>query len=160
MDDALSQQKVSNMLATRRQNRLDRETKIKEEKASAYIQYQAAVTSKNEEQAAYWRAKWEALEAGKDSETALKEAKAAQARAAARLSNVRADAGGFSNNSGTGMGEYTTHTVVERDKNGRETGRTTTRKKGTNAKGNGFSIHSVKEDSNKDKSAKSGFSIH
>lgn len=128
-DDALEQQGVTNLLAKRRQDRLDKETKIKEDKAAAYQQYQASVTSKNEEQAAYWRAKWEALEAGKDADTALKEAKAAQARAAARLANVRADAGGFSNTAGAGMGEYTTTTVVERDKRGRETGRKTTRKR-------------------------------
>ena len=133
-DDALEQQGVTNLLAKRRQDRLDKETKIKEDKASAYLQYQAAVTSKNDEQAAYWRAKWEALEAGKDADTALKEAKAAQARAAARLANVRADAGGFSNTAGAGMGEYTTTTVVERDKRGRETGRTTTRKRGAGGK--------------------------
>ena len=133
-DDALEQQGVTNLLAQRRQDRLDKETKIKEDKAAAYQQYQAAVTAKNDEQAAYWRAKWEALEAGKNADTALKEAKAAQARAAARLANVRADAGGFSNTAGAGMGEYTTTTVVERDKRGRETGRTTTRKRGAGGK--------------------------
>lgn len=136
-DDALAQQGVTNLLAQRRQDRLDKETKIKEDKALAYQQYQAAVTSKNEEQAAYWRAKWEALEAGKDADTALKEAKAAQARAAARLANVRADAGGFSNTAGAGMGEYTTTTVVERDKRGRETGRKTTRTRGNSGNGSG-----------------------
>lgn len=123
MDDARKQQDISNILAQRRQDRLDRETKIKEDKAAAYQQYQASVASKNDEMAAYYKAKWEALEAGQSYDNALKAARAAQANAAARLSNVRADAGGFSSTA-HGVGGY----VVEETKTDSH-GRTTTTKK-------------------------------
>lgn len=148
-DDAIAQQKVSNMLAVRRQDRLDRETKIKEDKAAAYQQYQASVASKNEEQAAYWRAKWEALEAGKSTDEALKQARAAQSRAAARLADARA------NNL---TGDTTTRVVVERDSRGRETGRTTT--KTNNGSRSSASKFSIKKKTDAQTSAKGAFSIH
>lgn len=119
-DDALAQQKVTNALNERRQDRLERETSIKEEKARAYQLYQKAVTEKNEEQAAYWRAKWEALEAGATQEQALKAAKTAQANASARLSNVRADAGGFASTANGGVGGYEV-TETRTDSKGRVT---------------------------------------
>jgi hypothetical protein len=137
LDETAKQQKVTNALAARRQDRLDRETKIKEDKAAAYQQYQASVAAKNEEQAAYWKAKWEALEAGKDAEAALKDAKAAQARAAARLANVRADAGGFASTAG-GVGGYEV-TEEKVDSKGRKT-TTTKRRTPTTGRNSGGSL--------------------
>lgn len=60
-------------------------------KAEAYSEYQKSLANKNNEMAAYWRAKWEALEAGKSNDEALKEAKIAQANAAANASNALAE---------------------------------------------------------------------
>ena len=120
MDEAANQQAITNQLAARRQDRLDRETRIKEEKASAYQQYQASVAAKNQEQAAYWHAKWQALESGKSADEALKEARAAQAHAAARLANVRADNGGFASTANGGVGGYVV-TEEKTDSRGRKT---------------------------------------
>lgn len=121
-DESKEQTSWRNRIEEQRQERLDRETEIKAEKAAAYREYQNSVTSKNEEMAAYYKAKWEALEAGKDVDIALKEAKAAQARAKARLDTVRADAGGFAPRSnGGGVGGYTvTETRTTTDKHGRK----------------------------------------
>ena len=120
MDESLKQQAITNQLAQQRQDRLDRETRIKEEKASAYQQYQASVAAKNQEQAAYWHAKWQALESGKSADEALKEARAAQAHAAARLANVRADNGGFASTANGGVGGYVV-TEEKTDSRGRKT---------------------------------------
>lgn len=125
-DRADEQLNIRNTIENRRQDRLDRETKIRETKAEAYRGYQESLTSKNEEMAAYYHAKWQALEEGKSVEEALKRAKTAQAEAAARLANVRADAGGFapkSGNTGGGRGGRSVlpdYEVIEEeiDKNG------------------------------------------
>lgn len=123
MDETLRQNALKNAIETRRQDRLDKETKIKEQKADAYQQYQKSLTDKNNEQAAYWKAKWEALEAGYPADIALKKARAAQAEAAANLSNVRAANGGFAPT--RNANDYTTETVEGYDNEGNKFKRVT-----------------------------------
>lgn len=79
----------------RRQDRLDKETKIRQEKNDAYVQAQRAAMAKNEAQVAYWEAKAHALEQGLPLEEALKKAELAKKEAETRLANTRANAGGF-----------------------------------------------------------------
>lgn len=73
----------------KREERLNKKLELDKEKNAAYRQYQESVANKNNEQAAYWRAKWQALEEGKDLDEALKEAKIAteKARAAQSVSS-------------------------------------------------------------------------
>lgn len=131
-DESLKQQAITNQLAQQRQDRLEREMRIKEEKASAYQQYQASVANKNQEQAAYWHAKWQALESGKSADEALKEARAAQAYAAAKLANVRANNGGFASTANGGVGGY----VITEEKTDSRGRKTTSRKERRPTSGN------------------------
>ena len=94
----LQRQGATDALAERRMQRQEQETRIRAEKNTAYINYQNALADTNTEQAAYWKAKADALEAGKTLEEALKQATIAQRQARARLDNVRANNGGGSNN--------------------------------------------------------------
>ena len=62
-------------LKQQQQDRLDKETKIRQEKNDAYIMAQKAAASKNEAQTAYWETKANALEQGLPLEEAIKRAK-------------------------------------------------------------------------------------
>lgn len=75
----------------RQQTRLEKETQIKEEKADAWASYYEAMENKNNEQAAYWRTKAEALERGMPLDEALKQARIAQSEAAAENSRASAN---------------------------------------------------------------------
>jgi hypothetical protein len=79
-------------VAERREQRLERETKIKEAKAEAYINYQNAVASKNVEEAAYWKTKAECLEKGMPLEEAKQKAEIAKINAQAAASSASAEA--------------------------------------------------------------------
>lgn len=105
----------ANLVNMRRQDRLERETAIKEAKAESDRLYRESMADKNWSMAEYYRAKRQALEEGKSLDEAIKAGKAALAKAqanqaneTARLRGVQADKGGFANATGAGMGEYTT----------------------------------------------------
>ena len=127
MEDMLDQTKRRNDVDIRRQDRLDKETEIRNAKNEAYIKRQEAMNNKDYAMAAYYDAKQKALEAGDPLEDALKKARAAQAYAAARLSNTRADAGGYSS-SANGVGEYEV-TETKKDRRGNIVSQTTKSRK-------------------------------
>lgn len=136
MEDTRNWRQVQAEISNKREERLNKKLELDKEKNDSYRKYQESLANKNNEQAAYWKAKWQALEDGKDLDVALKEAKVAteraragQASSAANLNNVRAE------NVGNGVGEYTTETEVHRDQFGNITGRTTRRTKGANGSG-------------------------
>lgn len=79
---------VSMKQARDRQARLDKETEIKQQKAEAYRGYYEAMANKNNEMAAYYKAKAEALEEGKSLEEALKLAKIAKENASKEKINA------------------------------------------------------------------------
>lgn len=81
---------VSMKQAKERQERLDKETKIKQAKAEAYRGYYEAMANKNNEMAAFYKAKAEALEEGKSLDEALKLAKIAKEKASANKTNAEA----------------------------------------------------------------------
>ena len=85
----------------RQQKRMEEQTRIQAQKAEAYRQYQESVANKNDEQAAYWRAKAQALEEGLPLDEALKRAKIAKEEAAANKYNTEA---AKANRSGGGRG--------------------------------------------------------
>lgn len=109
----------------RRQDRLDKETKIRQEKNDAYRQYQLSLASKNEAMTAYYQAKAEALEQGLPLEEALKRAKIAKEEAQARLANTKANAGGFAPPRPV-QAKETTKTTEKVDSYGGKTTTTTT----------------------------------
>lgn len=91
----------SNERFDRQQKRMEEQTRIQAQKAEAYRQYQESVANKNDEQAAYWRAKAQALEEGLPLDEALKRAKIAKEKAAANKYNTEA---AKANRSGGGRG--------------------------------------------------------
>lgn len=105
------------------QDRLDRETKLKEAKGEAYSNYYQALSNKNEEQAAYWKAKAEAIEAGKPLDIALKEAKIASEKAKAAKYNHDANKPYTSGkgSGGSSSSDGTVNVTEEIDARGRKT---------------------------------------
>lgn len=85
----------------RQQKRMEEQTRIQAQKAEAYRQYQESLANKNDEQAAYWKAKAQALEEGLPLDEALKRAKIAKEKAATNKYNADA---AKSNRSGGGRG--------------------------------------------------------
>ena len=114
--EQLDRQKL--IVENRREDRKDKELQLRAEKNDAYNKYIESQAAKNDEQAAYWKAKYQALEEGKSYDVALKEARIAQARAAARRSNILAD--------NAANGTETETTVTKKTPFGKQT--TTTKK--------------------------------
>ncbi len=94
----LQRQLATDRLNERRLARQEKETSIRQEKANAYTNYQNSLAEKNEVQAAYWKAKADALEQGLPYDIAIKKATEAQKRAQANLANVKAANGGSGQN--------------------------------------------------------------
>ena len=88
-DNELKQKSAE--LAAKREARQDAESQSRIAKNEAYANYQKAVTDKNTEEAAYWKAKADALEKGLPLDQALKEAKIAAEKARANASNAAAN---------------------------------------------------------------------
>ena len=109
-------------LKLQQQDRLDKETKIRQEKNDAYIQAQRAAASKNEAQTAYWEAKANALEQGYPLDEAIKKANLAKIETETRLNNVKANNGGFAPQRPVQQRETTT---TKTDSHGRRTTTTT-----------------------------------
>ena len=132
----------ANLVNTRRQDRLERETAIKEAKAESDRLYRESMADKNWSMAEYYRAKRQALEEGKSLDEAIKAGKAAlaeaqanQANETARLRRVQAEKGGFANTA-DGMKSYNT----KKWKNGKlveETQRTVNSEGGSSPQGGG-----------------------
>lgn len=104
----LERQSRMDDMQERRLTRQEEETRIRQEKAQAYSNYQNALVEKNEAQAAYWQAKAQALENGLPLDEAIKKATAAQKYAQARLANTKASQGGFAPK----QGQEGTETIV------------------------------------------------
>lgn len=141
MDDMLNATNRRLEADTRRQDRLDKETEIRQAKNEAYIKRVEAQNNKDYAMAAFYGAKYNALEEGKTMEQALKEAdialkraRAYQATEAGRLNGVRADQGGYSN-SANGVGEYEV-TEVKKDRRGNIVSQTTKSRKKVGGDGN------------------------
>jgi len=125
-DRESSRNSVLDALKAKNQDRLEEETRIRREKADAYMAAQAAREEKDEAQAAYWQTKAYALEQGIPLDEAVKRAEAAKKRAEARLKNVQADGGGYAPRSGVG-GYTTTEEKTTTDRHGRTSTSTTTK---------------------------------
>ncbi len=83
MEDTRNWRNTQAAIANKREERLNEKLQLDKEKNDSYRKYQESLANKNNEQAAYWKAKWQALEEGKDLDDALKEAKIATERARA-----------------------------------------------------------------------------
>ena len=111
--------------AAKREARLEAETKSRVAKNDAYNSYIKAKEAGETEKAAYYKAMTEALEAGKDLDTALKEAKIAAEKARANAANASASANNaLAEQRRSSAGGSTTE--YERDKKGRVTKSTKT----------------------------------
>jgi len=101
MDENQNNYETQLRIRQQQQDRLDRDLRRKEAIAEAQTDRYHAMQSKDLAAVEYTNAKIRALEEGKSLDQALKEAKIAEVKARERLSNVKANAGGFAPKSGS-----------------------------------------------------------
>lgn len=92
MDETARHNSELEKLRQQQQDRLDEETKIRREKADAYINYQNSLAAGNEAKAVYWKTKAELLEKGFSLDEAIKRATIAEKEAGARAKDAAAGA--------------------------------------------------------------------
>lgn len=123
MDETARHNSELEKLRQQQQDRLDEETKIRREKADAYINYQNSLAAGNEAKAVYWKTKAELLEKGFSLDEAIKRATIAEKEAGARAKDAAAGASNaaanLSNTRANAVGQgKTTKTTYKRDRLG------------------------------------------
>ena len=134
-DEANKQRGIANQIAARRQERLERETAIKEERNDAYNKWLIARANKDDATAERYRKIVERYDDEMAASIGVKQSQINKNNSAANLDDVRAAAGGFANTAG-GMKSYNT----KRWKNGKlveETQRTVNSEGSSSPQGGG-----------------------